>query len=340
MQTINTLILRIFLLITFHFNGLWALTDLEERAQDFVLETKQIIIPEFPDAFNPSIIDWDGKLLMTFRARDPISSKAHLIGLIWLDNDLNPISEPTLLISQAEYPQDPRLFALAGRLYIAYSDLIHTADGSIRRMCLAQLTYNGRQFRSLKPEVLLDFESDGDRKFEKNWSPFIYNDCLLLSYTLFPHKIFFPFFNENRCSTIDITHAAHEHWKWGEIRGGTSALRINNQYLGFFHSSIETKTVHSEGKKMPHYFMGAYIFSGEPPFQMTSISPEPIIGANFYNGKAHTTWKPLRVVFPGGFVFNENFIWVAYGRQDHELWIVKLDRKGLLDSLMPIQSNE
>lgn len=91
---------------------------------------------------------------------------------------------------------------------------------------------------------------------------------------------------------------------------------------------------------MPHYFMGAYLFSEKPPFQMTSISPEPIIGPNFYSGKKHQTWKPLRVVFPGGFVYDDTYIWVVYGRQDHEAWVVKLDREGLINSLIPVRPTE
>ena len=85
---------------------------------------------------------------------------------------------------------------------------------------------------------------------------------------------------------------------------------------------------------MTHYFMGAYTFSAKPPFQITRISTEPIIGKNFYNGPAYTTWKPLRVVFPTGCLMDEDFIWVTYGRQDFEIWVAKFDKQALLESLV------
>ena len=49
----------------------------------------------------------------------------------------------------------------------------------------------------------------------------------------------------------------HFHWSWGEMRGGTPALRVDsNHYLSFFHSSGRLS------KKAPlTYVMGAYLFS-------------------------------------------------------------------------------
>lgn len=343
MQTLYTLIFHnrnraqvYFYLMLLTATSLCAHVDLEEKIPEYVLETKRIVIDEYPDAFNPSVIKWNGNYLMSFRTRNPSSGLASRIGMITLDKKFNPLGSPSLLKIEGDHVQDPRFFSLGGHLYIAYSDLFFTAEGSLRRMCLAKLSFDGVRFTAENPEFLLDFDGE-DRKFEKNWVPFIYNDCLLLSYTLFPHKVFFPLFGENKCITTSNSDVHQKYWKWGEIRGGSPSLLVGDHYLGFFHSSIEMSSVQSEGKKMPHYFMGAYIFSDQPPFIMTSISPEPIIGTNFYNGKLYKTWKPLRVVFPGGFVFDDQHIWVFYGRQDHEVWVVKLDREGLLKSLMPLR---
>ena len=99
------------------------------------------------------------------------------------------------------------------------------------------------------------------------------------------------------------------------------------------------ETVQSNGQTMAHYFMGAYAFSLAPPFEITQISPEPIIGKGFYIGKVYNPyWKPVKVVFPCGFIFDDKYIWVAYGKQDHEIWIAKIDKNGLLKSLNPVQT--
>jgi predicted GH43/DUF377 family glycosyl hydrolase len=60
------------------------------------------------------------------------------------------------------------------------------------------------------------------------------------------------------------------------------------------------------------------------------------VGTAFYTEPYYTTWKPLRVVFPMGYVFDGDYIWLAYGRQDFEIWVAKIDKKLLYESLMPV----
>jgi len=85
--------------------------------------------------------------------------------------------------------------------------------------------------------------------------------------------------------------------------------------------------------------MGAYTYSSTPPFTITRVSKEPIIGKGFYSGMSYKHyWKPVKVVFPCGYVFDEKYIWVLYGRDDYENWVVKLDRARLLKSLTPVST--
>ncbi len=41
-------------------------------------------------------------------------------------------------------------------------------------------------------------------------------------------------------------------------------------------------------------------------------------------------------VYPGGFVYDDNYIWVVYGKADCQVWIMKMDKKALLDSLSTV----
>jgi predicted GH43/DUF377 family glycosyl hydrolase len=170
---------------------------------------------------------------------------------------------------------------------------------------------------------------------EKNWVPFEYNHELLLSYSIIPHRIMRPLQGKSTCETVALTRRSIK-WNWGVLRGGTQAFVVDGNYLAFFHCSKSMATAHSGGKSIPHYFMGAYTFEKDPPFGLIKISPKPIVGKNFYHGPAYKTWKPLRVVFPAGFVFDDAYIWVVYGRQDHEIWVVKLEKQKLLASLASV----
>jgi predicted GH43/DUF377 family glycosyl hydrolase len=319
-----------------------SLIDLEDRIGDFVVETKKLDIPGFPEAFNPSIIRWRGKLLLSFRFYHPETRSTNPIGLVHLDDEFRPIGSPQVLEIPFKDPysidrrQDPRLIAAGEHLFLVYNNMLEPpVKPEIRRMVIAELFFDGALFFGGHPDCFIHFDDESPERTEKNWVPFVHDGALLLARTINPHCILHPLLGRDCCETLYSTRFSIP-WKWGVPRGGTPALLVDGEYLAFFHSSTNLRTVHSDGKLMQHYFMGAYTFSGSPPFKMTRISQEPIVGINFYHGLEYQTWKPLRVVFPAGYVFDDEFIWVAYGRQDHEVWIVKLDRKKLLDSLVPV----
>jgi len=319
-----------------------ALCDLEQDAQEFVLKTKQIKIDGYPDAFNPSIIRWDGSLLLSFRIRDPITKSTDGIGLIWLDEEFNPLGKPQIL--SISYPkilpiskqQDPRLVQVGKRLFLVYNNVIDSIKHpELRRMYYVELLYDGVFFHPQTPQIITQYPYQLSYRQEKNWVPFDYKDQLLLGYTLTPHTIFHPVPDTSMCELFAETKKKID-WPWGALRGGTPAIKIGDEYLAFFHSSIKLPSLHSKGKNILHYFMGAYTFSAEPPFQITRISPTPIIGKTFYSGPEYKTWKPLRVIFPGGYVIDDEHIHVVYGKQDFEMWVLQLDRKKLFDSLKTI----
>lgn len=317
------------------------LINLEKISQDFILELKQIEIPNYPNSFNPGITRWRGNLLLTFRIRDSKTQLTNQIGMIWLDENFNLASPPYVvqipptLITRISKEQDPRLITIGDRLFMVYSNIIPgTIIREVRRVFVTEVHFDGKTFFTDPPECLSFFENEKEQCWEKNWVPFEYKNNLLLAYSIVPHRIFRLLGNgasETCASTVGLID-----WKWGGLRGGTPAVLDDGQYLAFFHSSTLMATVHSNGKKIQHYFMGAYTFSSEPPFAITKASPQPIIGNNFYSSPPYKTWKPLRVVFPGGIIIDENFVWVVYGRQDFELWVMKLDKKSLLNSLMPV----
>lgn len=312
--------------------------DLEECLDEFIVETNQICLPEYPDAFNPSMIRLNDSILMIFRIRDPISKSTNEMGLVWLNENFERISKVYLLEVRnrtsygRSFSQDPRLIKIANDFFIVYNDTLGSLYKDVRRMVVAKLQFDKDAFFIDNPRMLTLFDHEIWNRHEKNWVPFNYQDHLMLAYSIQPHSILKPIIHEERCESISSTICT-PRWSYGELRGGTQGLIVGNEYLAFFHSSREMQTMQSSGKKITHYFMGAYTFESSPPFAITSMSDKPIIGKNFYNGKIHKTWKPLRVVFPGGYVFNDRYIWVAYGRQDHEIWIAKMDRDKLLKSL-------
>lgn len=341
----NRLFLQFFLIL-FSLPGL-SLEDFEDTLSPFVLETKQIYIEGFEKGFNPSIVRFDGKLLMSFRnvknQKDSYNSLEIL--LVEVDDDFNQLGvAEALKLTENRFQRtdDARLIALDGRLYLVYSD---NEDPLISRggfrVYVAEIVKTLKGYEVISKEKLTKFEGETPLLREKNWTPFEYRGNLLLSYSLNPHLVFKPLFGCGECETVAKSEKKL-NWKWGELRGGTQGLKIEGEdgkyyYLTFFHSSIKCTSLHSNGVLMPHYFMGAALFDVEPPFEMERISQAPIIGEKFFSGAVYKPlWGSWRGVFPGGFFIHENNIWVVYGKQNNEIWVAKIDKLSLLSSLQPV----
>lgn len=307
-----------------------------------VSSTREIPLPEFPKAHNPSIIKVDLGFLLIFRyIPEPSEPWISYTGIVLLNDKFEKITEPELLNirqkndktpSQAE---DARLFSYKKDLYLIYNDNLETINpnNQMRRdMYIAKLNEVDGHF-SLSPAIKLIHE---EKYFsvlcQKNWVPFEWEGNLLINYTIDPHEVLCPDFKTGVCHSLYATPTPNK-WKWGELRGGAPAQLVDGEYLAFFHSLIVTASPSSKNKKMWHYFMGAYTFSSEPPFEITKISPSPITANEFYTYSNYDK----RVIYPGGYVICGSSIYLAYGKDDSSIWIATIDKEQLMKTLISVR---
>jgi hypothetical protein len=62
--------------------------------------------------------------------------------------------------------------------------------------------------------------------------------------------------------TVSLSGIKNFCWNYGELRGGTEAKLVGDEYLAFFHSQ---GTIHSRSSIT--YWMGAYTFTRKAPFR-------------------------------------------------------------------------
>lgn len=312
-------------------------------ADDMVVATKRIHIDAYPDAFNPSMIKTDYGYLMTFRyCPDRTMDSYSFIGVIKLDEAFEQISSPQLLDTRfgdtaiPPHSEDARIFTLDGRVYVTFNDnpeLVQPTNKNHRDIFIAELTENDGHFSLLSAVKLIYPARYEEQLWQKNWVPFDWQGDLMMGYSVCPHETLFTNIETGYCLPIGCSKIM-DVWNHGELRGGTPALLNGDKYLAFFHSSKKKTTTASNGIKMLHYFMGAYTFSASQPFDIQSITPDPIIGEDFYTQSD----APKRVIFPGGFVISGDLIYVAYGKDDREIWIATIDKNILESSMIPIES--
>ncbi len=307
-----------------------------------VVKTQQIKLDAYPNAFNPSIIRYKDSYLLSFRYMPDMFGKefTSFIGVVLLNKDFKPISEPQLLDSRFgssvdSQSEDARLFEHGGEIYLVYNDCIEgTFDYSKRRdMFIAKLSETNGVFY-LNPPLKLYHESKyHSTRVQKNWSPFSWNGNLLVSYSLNPHEVLFPNLASGSCSQMASSKPCIG-WNLGEIRPSVSPQLVDGEYLGFFHSGQHARTHASNGEEFLHLVTGAYTFKASFPFSMTKISPKPLVGDQFYTNSFN--WKV--VVYPGGYVVDDNTLYLAYGKNDIEMWIATLDKTALFNSLVPVEA--
>ena len=313
----------------------------EER---IVISSKQIFLPQYPTAFNPSLIKIHDEFLLIFRYC-PQPNDYHdwwisYIGAVRLDENFDPISEPQLMTTR--YPhsktpsqsEDPRIFSYRGRLFLIFNDNMEIEAPTLwqrREMYLVELFYSQGKFSLSSPIKLIYDGKYNTQWWQKNWTPFEWQGNLELIYSINPHEILYPNLIDGKCY-LDYATQCELDWKWGTPRGSTPALLVDGEYLSFFHSAQWTSSESSFGQDLWHYFAGAYTFSAKPPFNIAKITPSPIIGEGFYT----RSFLIKRVVFPGGFVVSEPYIYLAYGKDDHEMWIATLDKAALFRFLKPL----
>lgn len=314
----------------------------DQGLHPLVSSAVKINLKEYPQAWNPSLIEYKEGYLMTFRETPNPLLNVSYIGIVLLDDSFQPISQPQLLsthIDNKKVPsqaEDARLFSYKDSLYILFNDNPNLLNPSIRQrrdLYLAKLSCDeGNQFSLSKPTKLFYPPKHYSQIWQKNWVPFEWNGALLFSYTLNPHEVLYLCDDAGNCTQLVESSFQNSKWKWGEMRGGTPALLVDNDYLAFFHSAQVMTSEASKGAPLLHYFMGAYTFSSDPPFDIKMISPEPIIGKEFYTDVPY----PRRVIFPTGFVVKEDEIIIAYGKNDREMWIARINKTRLYQHLVPI----
>lgn len=318
------------------------LIRLEEHVHPAIVETRKISVMGYPNAFNPSLARWKDGWLMSFREKYwAYDQWVSLIGVVPLDRSFCPTMAPQILQTDSIDSADPRLVWVGDALYIVYSDKQRDVHGSplpVSRMHVARLTEEKWGFKLDQKRGFFDFPGENSCKPEKNWVPFSYKNSLLFAYSIQPHVIFFPSYTCSECFSICRT-VSNIVWKWGQLRGGTPAICVNGRYLAFFHSSRLCRSEESDGEESTHYFIGAYTFADREPFALEGISPRPIIGHGFYSGRRYKPFGvPVQAVFPGGLVQDGDYVWLSFGRQDHEIWLAKIHTKTLLDSLIPLSA--
>lgn len=304
-----------------------------------IVQTQKIRIPSYPKAYNPSIVSYEEGYLLSFRVNSYnlktkiqkwLDHRTSFVGVVPLDRNFR-VSGRAQLVDMSRFnpdkknsPQDVRMIRFGDSIYLLFNDYVEKKKGS-QQMFIAELVREKGEFQLKEAPSLLAY-SGSDRRIEKNWTPFIYQDKLHLVYTIQPHTIL----EVNPVNGVchEVAKQAHPlSWQFGELRGGTPAVLIGEEFVSIFHSS--KKGIPSTwSKKNGHvFYIGAYTFKNDSSFKVTGITSLPIASKDYYEN------NPKKVVYPGGLLVEGDQIRCVWGKDDEQLFVTTLDKSELLSSL-------
>ena len=142
-------------------------------------------------------------------------------------------------------PEDPRLFAYKGDIYLLFNELYYKSDDSKKprfmhtaKIDLETLTYSDK-------EILCKLHNTA---FEKNWGPLIYKKQLYMLYDINPLKVLKV--HDNKTCSVYINHndvlIRKIEKSFGSdlqfhMRNSTNLIPFGNKLLGMGHAVLDYK---------------------------------------------------------------------------------------------------
>lgn len=288
--------------------------------------------------YNCSICEHKGSLWLftrrhRFRLEDPQSgapnhNQSDLA--IWEARENMTLSPaPIIPVLPQRWPreqwEDPRVVIHEGFAYLAMCNWVHGKQWAIRQS-FCKLTPDWR-----KMDVLCEPPYGGNARkpelatsHEKNWTWFHAADSWHCLYSINPHVVF-KISPEGSPTQTFSNKPLPLPWVYGEPRGGTSPVRVGDEYIVFFHSALTWQ------KPKRRYFMGAYTFSAEPPFELLRITSEPLLSGSEEDFRA--LGGPL-VIFPNGALKRGDDWLVVFGVNDEACGWIKIPHVALDERLV------
>lgn len=272
-----------------------------------------------PFGYNPSLIRFNGKLLMAYRWHDEGNASTTL-AMAELDEQFNVTANRPIAMPQDKYAshEDPRLFVFQGALHMSY--VCSTWPESPPKAVVRYGRLEDGSPWNIRDAIQPDHGQNHGIGLEKNWVFFAHGSDLCY------------FYHSDECIGPFPQSVGGQplRWPWGLVRGGTTPLPYGDKLISFFHSRLDNEPAPFFWR----YAVGARILNAQPPFATVAVSREPILRGSEADALSATEksachhHKP-NVVFPAGAIDHDGGWLVSVGINDSLCALVKVSEKDL-----------
>lgn len=295
--------------------------------------------------FNPSIVERSDGLWLIVRRAVFDGYDAFGMNSLWAaklseeDGHIKPLYMDKLVFPNAkhdEHFEDPRVVMINGKAWVAACNFLWHGDGnwSGAHQTLGVFSCepdneasDWKCVQRYAPEIggnEVQVDKTGARN-EKNWLWWMQGEKLTVLYYSNPWRIaqFGKGWDDVTPHEIDPGPT----WAYGDIRGGTPPVLVDDLYWTFFHSSLPWVS------RFRRYYMGAIAFDKDPPFTPRYITPEPLL-----TGSQLDPWAPKKplVVFPCGALLRKGEWLITYGVNDLKSGWTRIPHADIISLSKPI----
>ena len=189
-----------------------------------------------PHGYNPSIIRWNGRILMAYRFH-PGYEWATRLAVAELDQSFKVIGHKELGLGDKASFEDPRLFIHQDALWMSWTE---SAGPTGNWHCVVK-------YGKLKEEEKLwtvpgqfqpKFGFNDGAALEKGWVFHPHGKALFFVYESSPSYVLCEVEGD---VASEASREKSEHWPWGAKKGGCIVECADGKYLRFFHSTLDNE---------------------------------------------------------------------------------------------------
>lgn len=286
--------------------------SVREQVATLVLHTENLK----PFGYNPSIIEFDGKLMMLYRYHEGTPA-TKLAGAII--GDAGHVLASTELIQNAKSQEDPKLFRIGESICFSCVQSTFPVVPLRSTVWYGEFVSAPSEMVQITPKLP---RNDGSA-MQKNWVFWSNHDKIYCLFRCHPTQQIYELDGER---PKQLYETEGPRWPYGIIRGDTAPLEYEGKLLRFFHSALD-----NDPGIRRRYFIGCCLMEPKPPFKTVRVSKKPILyGSEVCDVKrkdcAH--FKP-GVVFGGGAIARSDSWLLSIGINDCQAAIAHLFPKDL-----------
>lgn len=275
----------------------------------------------FPGGYNPSIIEFEGRLLMAYRFH-PNNTLATTLAIAELDSEFNVRKNQRLQL-EGNF-DDPRLFLFGNKLWMGFVKT-KWPDKPECVMVYGQLAEAQGNWH-LVSSFQTNYEGNDFTRLQKNWVHFQHQNSFCAIYGSQPEQTVLELGGDK---VVAIHKSPAPVWRYGEIRGGCM-VPWKGKILRFFHSRTDTDPLPLRWR----YYCGCLLMEPEPPFAVIKVNPDPLIIGSEQDDLTQADvqryfHRKQNVVFPSGAIVKNGEVFLSIGINDAACGIVKFTEADL-----------